>query len=98
MRSMNIPFFSSLVHPVRSVLNIILVPHIFASQSVDSSIFPEICVQLITALNNAAFASNSYKNISVDSRFVLSANVCLPLYYFICILAFIRRLLLLFLM
>jgi hypothetical protein len=92
MRNVNIAFISSLVHAVRSVLNIILVPRISAPKSVDSSVFPETCVQLITALDNAAFASKSYENISVDSRFVLSANFCIPLYYFICILVFICRL------
>jgi len=40
MRNINIPLISSLVHPVRSVLNIILAPSIFAPKNVDSSFCP----------------------------------------------------------
>lgn len=76
MRNINIPLISSLVYPIRSVFNI------FAPQSVDSPVVLSTCVLLITALNNAAFASNSSKNISVNSCFVLSKMfVSLMLFY-----------------
>jgi len=40
MRNINIPLISSLIHPVRSVLNIISAPRIFAPHSVDYSVCP----------------------------------------------------------